>query len=76
MGLAIFCRRDAFKMTSSSNSPSNRWLAVLVGPWPVVALLACYLTLGLSAASRKTVTGDEGTHLLGGYSYWRSTTTA
>ncbi len=70
MGLTIFCRRDAFEMTSSSNSPSNRWLAVLVGPWPVVALLACYLALGLSAASRKTVTGDEGTHLLGGYSYW------
>ncbi len=42
----------------------------LAGRWPVVALLACHFALGLSAASRKSVTFDEITHLSSGYTYW------
>lgn len=58
------------KTNSFSIPLSPRSLKLLSGPWPVVGLLACYLALGTSAVSRKTVTGDEGTHLLGGFSYW------
>jgi hypothetical protein len=36
----------------------------------VVALLACYVGLGLSASCRKSQTGDEGAHMAGGVSYW------
>jgi 4-amino-4-deoxy-L-arabinose transferase-like glycosyltransferase len=36
----------------------------------VAVLLACYLALGLSAACRKSQTGDEGLHLAGGVSFW------
>ena len=69
--LGVTIQRINRLMSSSSAPPGNRLINFLLGPWPVVALIVCYLALGLTAASRKTVTGDEGTHLLGGYSYWK-----
>jgi len=33
-------------------------------------LVVCYLGIGLSAALRKSQTGDEGAHLAGGMTYW------
>ncbi len=42
----------------------------LAGPWPVMVLLVFHFALGLSAASRKSLTFDEITHLSSGYSYW------
>ncbi|HEY4312071.1 MAG TPA: hypothetical protein VGN12_21665 [Pirellulales bacterium] len=49
--------------TARSSNVSKAALAV-------VALLACYLALGISAACRKSQTGDEGIHLAGGVSFW------
>jgi hypothetical protein len=40
------------------------------GPLPVVVLLVLHVALGLSAASRKSITFDETAHLGGGFSYW------
>ena len=38
--------------------------------WPVILLLVCHATLGLSAVHQKSMTFDEGVHMTGGYSYW------
>lgn len=48
-----------------------RWIRIFLSSWwPVPLLLGCHLFLGLSAASRKSATCDEGLHLVGGFSYW------
>ena len=57
-------------MTAPSKSRNLRLSALLSGPAPVIAFLICFFALGLSAASRKSVTGDEGFHLISGLSYW------
>ena len=54
--------------TTSSNY-LRRWMR---GPAPVVALIIAHLAIGLSAAQRKSMTYDEGIHVAGGVSYWRT----
>jgi 4-amino-4-deoxy-L-arabinose transferase-like glycosyltransferase len=55
------------KKTTPSVPRTAGWLR---GPLPVVALLVLHVALGLSAASRKSITFDETAHLGGGFSYW------
>ena len=57
-------------MDQSDKPVARGYPTFLAGPWPVVLLLACHFALGLSAASRKSVTFDEITHLSSGYIYW------
>lgn len=57
--------RPANLLTGRSLAFSPCWL-------PVGALIAVHLALGLGAASRKSMTFDEGIHVTGGLSYWRT----
>src|SRR5689334_9619304 len=52
------------KSSAGLSSVVSRRVLIAIG------LLACYLALGLSAACRKSQTGDEGLHLAGGVSFW------
>jgi hypothetical protein len=58
------------------NRPANLLTGRLLGFSPcclsVVALIAVHLALGLGAVSRKSMTFDEGIHVTGGLSYWRT----
>ena len=54
---------------SPPSSESSRGTAIRTSA-AILALLAFYVALGLSASGRKSQTGDEGVHLAGGVSYW------
>jgi hypothetical protein len=53
----------------SNSGPLAVWLH---GPLPVALLIAVHLALGISAVNRKSMTYDEGIHVTGGLSYWKT----
>ncbi len=58
-------------MDAISPSPARWSFALYYRWWLVPLLLGLHFILGLSAASRKSATFDEGVHLAGGLSYWK-----
>ncbi|HZZ27226.1 MAG TPA: glycosyltransferase family 39 protein [Pirellulales bacterium] len=63
-------QKEFATMHDRQSPQTRRIFAFLNSLWPVPLLLSIHFCLGLSAASRKTLTFDEGLHLASGYSYW------
>ncbi|HEY4310488.1 MAG TPA: glycosyltransferase family 39 protein [Pirellulales bacterium] len=59
-------------MLRSSIFAVTRFAGWLQGPLPVALLIAAHLALGISAVNRKSITYDEGIHVTGGLSYWKT----
>jgi len=57
-------------MPQETATAHSRWSTLLRGPAPVIALLILHFLLGVSAVRNKSMTFDEGVHMLGGMSYW------
>ncbi len=62
--------RDNTSSEPRGETFGDQFLQLLRGPLPMVLLLACHISLGMSAVSRKTPTFDEPAHITGGLSYW------